>query len=170
MYGDSSYFDILSASFSKSFLTSLLILSMIFFNALVQSGNHPGVLVSADSSFNIVAISAKCLPVMYTNARSICCCNGLMSECLRQFNRVGPDKGWKEGQVTLNMWRKTCSASCFLLSPMDMIKIRADCKYDEDELAAILPYWSSFISGTIAEQITILKRESSPQCSTTGWV
>ena len=91
MYGDSSYFDILSASFSKSFLTSLLILSMIFFNALVQSGNHPGVLVSADSSFNIVAISAKCLPVMYTDARSICCCNGLMSECLRQFNRFGPD-------------------------------------------------------------------------------
>ena len=61
------------------------------------------------------------------------------------------DKGWKEGQVTLNMWRKTCFASCFLLSPMDMIKIRADCKYNEDELAAILPYQSSFISGTIAE-------------------
>ena len=76
------------------------------------------------------------------------------------------DEGWKKGQATLNMrrktcfmGRKTCSASCFSLSPMDTIKIRADCKYDKDELAAILPYRSSFISGTIAERITILKRD-----------
>ena len=69
------------------------------------------------------------------------------------------DEGWKQGQATLNMRRKTCSTSCFSLSPMDMIKIRADCKYDKDELAAILPYRSIFISGTIAERITILKRD-----------
>jgi hypothetical protein len=48
-----------SASSSNDFFSSSGILSIIFFDALVRSPNHPGVFVSAWSRPNIDAISSK---------------------------------------------------------------------------------------------------------------
>jgi hypothetical protein len=45
---------------------------------------------------------------------------------------------------------------------MSARKVRADCKYNDDELHEILPFKADFIAGTIPERIALLQSKILP--------
>jgi len=45
---------------------------------------------------------------------------------------------------------------------MDTVKVRADCRYNEQELSHILPFKMDFISSTTPERMAILKSSILP--------
>lgn len=52
------------------------------------------------------------------------------------------------------------SAFCFII--FTAMKVRSDCRYNEQELSQILPFKSDFISSSTPERVTILKKHILP--------